>query len=224
MISKTLIKKLNDTNTKFASSHTLEIVKNDSERKRCQELMASIYYKKYGVTLINQLPISKDPIERFPDNLLMAKSNGQVIGSIGAYLENSYALEYGNISFEEINQKIDLTSNFEIRELTKLVVNESFINSRQIGLNLVKSTLNSQFLKFKKTDSKKIVLICSKRSVLKAFFHSSGIKTHFLKHFPYYFCHSKYVSKKFPMEIHYIDYDKDIPSKIKDTTLPCIIC
>ncbi|MBT5953590.1 hypothetical protein HOG98_02605 [bacterium] len=223
MISKTLIKQLNDTNTKFASSHTLEIVKHETEKKECQELMASIYFKKYGVTLINQQPVSNEPIERFPDQLLMAKSNGKVIGSIGAYLENSYALEYGNVSFDEINQKIDLTSNFEIRELTKLVVKETYINSRQIGINLVKSTLNSQFLKFKKTDSKKIVLICSKRSVLKAFFHASGIKTHFLKNFPHYFCHNKYVSKKFPMEIHYFDYDKDIPDEIKNINLPCII-
>ncbi len=194
---------------------------------RCQNLIADVYSRRYGVQFSHARVDLEAKIEPFPHRYIMATIKGELVASAGLYLHDTYVERYGHIEDEEIAKILTAAgangyySPARKRETTKLVVKAGW-GGHGIGRSLFAAMHSRDFLQMEAT-APHLVLVCAKISVFLHLHDVIGVRTRLLKPFPEYKVHELYRSPGDPMESRLILPEEDVPRRWYDLRLPAEI-
>ncbi|HEX2574365.1 MAG TPA: hypothetical protein VH877_32755 [Polyangia bacterium] len=195
-----------------------------SDIKACQQLIAEVYGRYYGVTFSYDRVDPDACIESYPDRYLVGLVNGEIVAVTGLYVEQTYIERFGGVTNAEIDAMLaaaGVAERYSSRrklEATKLVVRDGW-TGRGLARKLHVAAQSREFLQRDDTQPY-IITVCAKLSVFHHLYTEVGIRTRTIKPFPEYPAHERYRSPKDPMESRLIIPDLDIPSQWYNFRLP----
>ena len=203
---------------------TLKVARRHGEIIKCQYLIASVYNRYYDIVFSTDISDLNAKIEPYPHQYLMGLIDGQLAACCGLYVEDTYVMKYGMIQDSHFHPHLadagvsQQYQSWVLHEFTKLVVAEGF-EGLGIGNFFLAAAHNSTFLGAN-DDRPWLLTSCAKLSIYEKFYHRAGIRTRFLKPFPYYRVHEKYRSEDDPMSSRLIIPGIDIPKRWYDLEIP----
>jgi len=203
----------------------MKIAKTSSEILQCKYLIADVYHRNYKIYFSNDIFDLNAKIEPYPHQFVMGMIGKELVACTGLYTGQTYVEKYGAVTEEDIQAKIKeagMTERYgkaRKRELTKFVVKEGW-NQKGIGKFLWSAAHSRDFINIGTNDENTILLCCANQYIYKHFYESVGIKTRFLKEFPFYRVHEFYRSPENPMDSRLILPEIDIPEKAYNMELP----
>ncbi|RAP32698.1 hypothetical protein DID77_04265 [Candidatus Marinamargulisbacteria bacterium SCGC AG-439-L15] len=212
--------------SKDAIKLTVKIAETRGEIIQCQYLIAASYNRYYKIFFSRDIYDLEAKIEPYPHRYIMAQIDGELIGAAGLYTNNTYTEKFGDVSNDEIKEKLrseeidikDYSIN-QKHEITKVVCSPK-LTGNGIGAFLWGCANSETFLYPEKTSQKPLIMCCAKPSVFNYFEESTGIKTRKLKKFPVYKVHELYSAKDDAMESRIIIPEIDVPETWYKMAIP----
>jgi len=211
-----------------ATTRSLEISLADkwSQQLACKYNTSEIYFKHYrGIFADDGFGIEAH-MEPYPDRFLMGRIDNGLVGSVGLYLAECYVMNYGGVTHSDIQKLLEAASvadrykDAPIREITKLAVREE---GKGFGKLLLRYAHSRYFLRADAPEKSVLLVICATKGIFENFWDRLGIRTRFIKPFPDYALHSGYRKAANAMESRLIIPELDIPSEIRNLTLPASV-
>jgi len=204
----------------------LKIAESRYDILQCHYLIAEVYNAVYDI-VFSEDPANADPhskIEPYPDLFLMALANEMLVAAVGLYTHTTYVERYGNVNPKDIAALLDSVktkinySPTHLREFSKMVVRPNW-QGNGISLFLAGACHSAYFIN-RNAELPPLIVCCETRRLFQHFHKANGIRTRFIKSFPYYRVHEQYRSADNPMESHLIIPELDIPKKWHTLELP----
>lgn len=202
----------------------IKVARRHAEILQCQYLIASTYNRYYGIVFSTDIVDLNAKIEPYPHQYIMGLLDGELVACMGLYIRDTYVTKFGNVSRDNIDMLLedagvaDRYHGWELRELTKLVVSERW-EKRGIGRFFIACCHNEQFLSAGSTRPW-LLTACATASIFSRLYDRIGIRTRFIKPFPYYRVHELYRSEDDPMESRLIIPELDIPPRWRRLDIP----
>jgi hypothetical protein len=190
---------------------------------RCRQLVADVYHGQYGVVFSEDHYDLDAKIEPWPHRFVMGIVQGELVAVVGLYVRNTYVERFGLVTDEEIRavlREAGLEGRYQPlhrREVTKLVVAPPYRHGRLS--QLVTGCAFSRAFACLEDDRPTVVTLCSVRTI-RGFVERLGIRTRYLKPFPFYKIHEKYRSESNPMDSYFVLPDVDVPPFLRDLAIP----
>lgn len=190
---------------------------------RCQQLIADVYNKQYGVVFSEDIYDLDAKIEPWPHRYLMGLLDGALVAVCGLYVRNTYVERFGLVTDGEIAKVLrdagveDRYDASNRREITKLVVARPFRNGRITPALMAFSLARA----FAEIDARRppLVTFCAVRT-MRRLIERHGIRTRHIKPFPPYKIHEAYRSESNPMDSYLIIPALDLPASCRDLEIP----
>jgi hypothetical protein len=190
---------------------------------RCQQLVAEVYNKRYGVVFSRDTYDLDAKIEPWPHRFVMGLVGDELAAVCGMYLRNTYVERFGLVGDDEVTAQlrqagVDGTYDAaDRRELTKLVLARRFRNSG-LGPLFFAIAFARAFVELE-AERPPPATLCVVRSV-RRLIERHGIRLRHLKPFPYYKVHELYRSESNPMDSYLVIPHLDVPSCFRDLRIP----
>lgn len=204
---------------------TFRIAETRGDVLRCQNLVASVYNRQYGVVFSEDHFDLDAKIEPWPHRFLMLFVDGEHAATCGLHLRNTYVERFGEVSDSDLREALAAAPEahprreaLSKREITKVVVAPGF-RGRRLGRSLIGAAHCPTFLDADPA-SPPIVLVCAKLSIFRSQWGGAEIRTRVMKPFPFYKVHEQYRSPEDPMESRLIVPELDVPEPWRTLTLP----
>lgn len=196
---------------------------------RCQYLIAEAYNRHYEIFFSNDIVNLNARIEPYPDRYAMGTINGEIVATVGLYLQETYSEQYGGVTEKDIDRLLHEAgvegrySSKRKREFTKLVVRDDW-EGRGLAYHFFKGVNCRDFFQLEAEPGAPHAIVCTaKTSIFRNLHSRAGITTRLIKPFPIYEVHSLYSNADDPMESRLTIPDLDIPPDIYEQRLPTVI-
>ncbi len=195
----------------------VSLARSRADIVRCQYLIAEVYNREYEVVFSDDRYDLDAKIEPWPHRYLMGHVDGELAGTFGLYLRETYVERFGGVTDDDVKPMVEAagaSSRFVLegkRELTKLVVRPPF-RGTGLGRFLVAAAHAHTFSQME-TEQGRLLVICAKRTIWENLWTRMGIRTRVIKPFPLYRVHELYRSEDDPMDSRLIIPDLDIPER-----------
>ncbi len=203
----------------------MKIAATSSEIMQCKYLIADVYHRNYKIYFSNDIFDLNAKIEPYPQRYVMGFIDGELVACTGLYTGQTYVEKYGDITDQDIQrvlQEAGMTGRYgksKKRELTKFVVKEGW-KKKGIGRFLWTASHSRHFIHIDSDNEDSMIVCCANQYIYKHFYETAGIRTRFLKEFPFYKVHEFYRSPENPMDSRLILPEIDIPPEAYNFVLP----
>jgi|AMFO01.1.fsa_nt_gi hypothetical protein len=205
---------------------TVHLARTGDEIGRCKDLIAQVYETTYGVRMAERQAEPDGLIEAFPDRFMMGEVDGELVACAGLYTRHTYVERHGKVTTDEIRRAaraagIDDAGKRRRYEYTKVVVAPAW-GRMGLGRRFIGASHCREFLCLDSGGLPPLLLVCAKLSVFKLW-DAVGIRTRYLRPFPFYRNHRRYRHPDDPMESRLIIPERDIDGRWYDLRYPASI-